>query len=624
MLSTNATNDAGKAARRAVMGRRPILHIVTDDLYQVMAIMDQAFFEYNYDPSRPDGMSANYYDLRTLIRDKKAVVKTNPPDPKAAQGAGQDVWTALIDHKVVIYTDTGKDGSLDGTVLEYLMDFQERHRKNVYSSRNCLLGSRVVIYGRKLKLPDVLESHVARIDIPSLYPEDFSTMLESVYGNTNQDKKNKAFQKTRDDMAGWYANQLAGFQEHEVRDLLQGISYGKDPQKRLFDKAIAEAVIRKAKNSRLKAHDKLECIDVTAEVSGLESVTEWIGSHKSNIIRTGFSREEDITKGLLLLGLPGTGKSLLAKKCARLLGLPLIKLDISRLLGKYVGESEANMDQMLEDLTVAGAPCVLWIDEIDKAFSGVGQGGGDGSAVMDRLFGKLLTFMQEMSRPVFLVTTANDISKLPPELFRSGRFSQLFSLMLPSYKECVKIMRAKLEHHLGVDAVDGNLPEVMMDFCCGLKRWKDGRLVDTKDWKAVRFLTGADISEMAKEMCVHLGILPGNGNSMRFKREVLYDAMQKAANGRRTSVDPRFPMTLQRAAESYCKALEQGTVSANDPGTPGDAKLYQPGEVKKDAGKNPEDPQCLRKPDKFAAVYDEALYRRIGLAMDAYIRKTQQ
>ena len=624
MMFTNATNDAGKAARRAVMGRRPILHIVTDDLSQVMAIMDQAFFEYNYDPNRPDGMSANYYDLRTLIRNKKAVVKTNPSDPKAAQGAAQDVWTALIDHKVVIYTATGKDGSLDEAVLEYLMDFQERHRKNVYSSRNCLLESRAVIYGRKLKVPGVLESHVARIEIPPLYPEDFSTMLESVYGATYQDKQNKAFKKTCDDIAKWYAYQLAGFQEHEVLDLLQKISNGPNPQKRLFDKTTAEAVIRKMKNNRLKDHNKLECLDVTAQVSGLESVSRWIERHKSNIIRTGFTKEGDITKGLLLLGLPGTGKSLLAKKCAKLLELPLLKLDISRILDKYVGESEQNMDQVLEDLTVAGAPCVLWIDEIDKAFSGVGQGGGDGSAVMDRLFGKLLTFMQEMNRPVFLVTTANDISKLPPELFRSGRFSRLFSLMLPSYTECVKIMHDKLEHHLGVDAVSEKLAEVMMDICCGLKSWNGCGLEDPRDWKTVRFLTGADIEEMGKEMCAYLEILPGDGNGKDFKEEVLYAAMQKAANEQRTSVDPRFPMTLQRAAESYCKALEQGAVSANDPGTPGDAKLYQPSEVKKDAGENPEDPQCLRKPAKFASVYDEALYRRIGLAMDAYIRKTQQ
>ncbi len=122
--------------------------------------------------------------------------------------------------------------------------------------------------------------------------------------------------------------------------------------------------------------------------------------------------------------------------------MPLVRLDIGRLLGKYVGESEENMRNALK-LSESISPCVLWIDEIEKAFSGVGSDGG--SDVTTRLFGQFLTWMQEKENSVFIVATANDISRIPPEFLRKGRFDELFFVDLPNDEERRKIMEIHIK-----------------------------------------------------------------------------------------------------------------------------------------------------------------------------------
>ena len=145
----------------------------------------------------------------------------------------------------------------------------------------------------------------------------------------------------------------------------------------------------------------------------------------------------DIPKGVLIAGMPGCGKSLTAKAAATMFGVPLLRMDMGRLMGKYVGESEANMRRALQ-LTEASSPCVLWIDELEKAFAGAGAQGGS-SEVTTRLFGSFLTWMQEKDSLAFVVATANNISNLPPELMRKGRFDEIFYVDFPNQSEREKI-----------------------------------------------------------------------------------------------------------------------------------------------------------------------------------------
>jgi hypothetical protein len=154
-------------------------------------------------------------------------------------------------------------------------------------------------------------------------------------------------------------------------------------------------------------------------------------------------------RGLLLVGLPGCGKSLAAKIAARTLGVPLLRLDMGSIMGRYLGESEANLARATQ-AAEAAAPCVLWIDELEKALGGMG-GAGEGHGTGSRLLGQLLTWMQEHRSSVYLFATANAVQdRLPPELLRRGRFDELWRVMLPTDDERREILQLRLDE-LGAD-----------------------------------------------------------------------------------------------------------------------------------------------------------------------------
>lgn len=148
-------------------------------------------------------------------------------------------------------------------------------------------------------------------------------------------------------------------------------------------------------------------------------------------------------KGVVLVGPPGTGKSLTAKCVGTAFRMPVLRLDLGGLKSKFVGESEGNVRRALA-LAETVAPCVVWIDEIEKAMAGATGAQGDGGVSADAL-GAFLSWMQEKTAPVFVIATANDVSGLPPELLRKGRFDELFFVDLPTTSERAEIMAASLK-----------------------------------------------------------------------------------------------------------------------------------------------------------------------------------
>lgn len=191
--------------------------------------------------------------------------------------------------------------------------------------------------------------------------------------------------------------------------------------------------------------EMVSCEENMDDIGGLENLKRWI-ENKAQILKRMKEAEAfgvELPKGVLIAGIPGCGKSLNAKASANLMGVPLLKLDMGRLMGKYVGESESNMRRAIA-LAEAIAPCVLWVDELEKAFAGIGGSGG-GAEVTTRLFGQFLTWMQEKKSAVFVVATANDILKLPPELMRKGRFDEIFYVQLPTPEERRKIFEIHIQ-----------------------------------------------------------------------------------------------------------------------------------------------------------------------------------
>jgi SpoVK/Ycf46/Vps4 family AAA+-type ATPase len=179
------------------------------------------------------------------------------------------------------------------------------------------------------------------------------------------------------------------------------------------------------------------------DIGGLEVLKEWLRKRRAAFSEQARAFGLPTPKGVLLLGVQGCGKSLTAKAIANLWGLPMLRLDVGRVFGSLVGASEANMRLAIRTAE-AVAPCILWIDELEKGFSGVQSSGMSDAGTTARVFATFLTWMQEKRSPVFVVATANDVSLLPPELLRKGRFDEIFFLDLPTEEEREQIFAIHL------------------------------------------------------------------------------------------------------------------------------------------------------------------------------------
>lgn len=180
-------------------------------------------------------------------------------------------------------------------------------------------------------------------------------------------------------------------------------------------------------------------------IGGLDELKRWLRQRGRAFSESARLFGLPSPKGLLLVGVPGCGKSLTAKAVAAEWKMPLLKFDLGKVFGGLVGQSEENMRRATKTAE-AVAPCVLWIDEIEKGLAGARSGMGD-SGVTSRVFGSLLTWMEENKKQVFAIATANDIEGLPPELLRKGRFDEVFFIDLPAPQERANILAIHLTKH---------------------------------------------------------------------------------------------------------------------------------------------------------------------------------
>ncbi len=303
----------------------------------------------------------------------------------------------------------------------------------------------VIIVSNTLVIPKELEKFITILEMDYLEGDEIrQTILKFIKDNHMKEIKESLL----DEMALAFK----GLTEFEINNLL-ALAYADDGELTRSDLHL----IFDQKQQIIKKAGILEMIPLKEkfeDIGGLENLKEWF--KRKAVVYKDMERAKkfgvDMPKGVLIAGLPGCGKSLSAKAAAALFEVPLLRLDMGRLMGKYVGESESNLRQAIA-LAEAISPCVLWIDELEKAFAGIGGNGG-GADVTTRLFGNFLTWMQEKDNPVFVVATANDITKLPPELLRKGRFDEIFYVGLPNDEEREKIFRIHIAKRRRQDVKD--------------------------------------------------------------------------------------------------------------------------------------------------------------------------
>ena len=207
-------------------------------------------------------------------------------------------------------------------------------------------------------------------------------------------------------------------------------------------------LVHEAKSKLIKDQGVIEFLEADnglGAIGGLARLKAWLESRRAALSPEAIRYGLEPPKGILIFGVQGCGKSLCAKAVAREWTMPLLKFDTSRLLDKYIGESEKNLRKSLQ-VAEAVAPAVLWIDEIEKMFPQASLTSDADGGLSMRLFGAFLTWLQEKKSPVFIVATSNDISALPPEFVRKGRFDELFFVDLPGPEERKVIFSIHLAH----------------------------------------------------------------------------------------------------------------------------------------------------------------------------------
>lgn len=284
----------------------------------------------------------------------------------------------------------------------------------------------IIVIGQDVRLPDALRPHATVLELPPPAFEDYRRLLERLIREYSAKMPVKVELTNTDRIR--FVNNLVGLSLLEAEKVITKLI--------VEDGALRAADVHRvieAKRQVVEQDGLLEYYPAEGgldQVAGLNGLKQWLGKRRPVVADPRHAEEFGLSfpKGVLLLGVPGCGKSLCAKAVAREWGLPLLRLDPGNLYDKYIGDSEKNFKRAMQTAERM-APIVLWIDELEKAFASV-SGDSDGG-VSNRIFGSFLGWLQDRKGDVFVVATSNDVTKLPPEFVRKGRFDEIFFVDLP-------------------------------------------------------------------------------------------------------------------------------------------------------------------------------------------------
>lgn len=364
-----------------------------------------------------------------LISDETKIRDTSNPINAVESVAKSNEDAIYIFKDFHIYFGGDRNARPDYAVIRKLRDIIP----NLKSSRKT-----IVFISSKLVIPCDMEKEISILDFSLPTETEIKSLLNELISGLNPENV-----KLTEDEKTLLSRSALGLTMQEAENAfcraivnLKGLSID------------ALSIIHEEKNQVVKKTGVLEFVKSDLDINdigGLENLKKWLIRRNNSWSEKAKQYNLPAPKGVLITGIPGCGKSLTAKAMSAIWGLPLLKLDMGKIFGGIVGSSEENMRKAIATAE-AIAPSILWVDEIEKGFSGLKSGGDSGTSA--RVFGTFLTWMQEKTAPVFVIATANDISSLPPELLRKGRFDEIFFVDLPTAKEREKIFSVHLKKRM--------------------------------------------------------------------------------------------------------------------------------------------------------------------------------
>ena len=292
-------------------------------------------------------------------------------------------------------------------------------------------GNHVVILSPTMNIPETVREEFTILDFPLPGRDEIRTALEKI-----------GLPKDKVDTAPPILDSVRGLGASEI---LNAFSKAKVARGQITAEEIPLLIGEKEQIIRKSGYLEYVRTEDAGKIGGLNALEEWLERRRNAFGAKAREAKLNAPKGVLLLGVPGTGKSLCAKVVAREWKMPLLRLDMGRVFGGIVGKSESNIRNVIK-VAEGLEPCVLWIDEIEKGLSGGASSSGElDGGTATRVFGALLTWMQEKTKEVFVFATANDLSRMPPELLRKGRFDEIFFVDLPGREARKDIFRIHLD-----------------------------------------------------------------------------------------------------------------------------------------------------------------------------------
>ena len=387
----------------------------------------------------------------------------------------------------------------------------------------------VIIVDSRLIIPREIEKLITIVDIRPPSPEEIEKILRDVAEADDGEIEESAMKEL--------VMALNGLSEFEIIQITK-LALANDG---VIDKDDLNLIFEE-KRQAIQKSGLLELYyvpkggsDQKKDIGDFDNLLEYLDG-KARIFKNLADAKEhgvDSPAGIMLVGMPGCGKSLSVKAVADKFGCPALKMDIGRLLGKYVGESEENLRRAIQVAEVA-SPCILWIDDIEKAFAGA-----SGGEVMTRMFGYFLTWMQEKTAPVYVLATANNISGLPPEFTRRGRFDEIFKVDLPKGNGIADIFRIHVKKRSGQDLSD----DIDFDY---LAKKCNGKLY-----------SGADIASMVKS-AAEIAYLDSDG-----PRQIDQDDLEDLIRNTTSSCKAQENNESYRRMVDALEKLESKPVSKN-------------------------------------------------------------